>query len=302
MATLTNQEAKLFYKIMDQLIYFANLRFKLVNNFSKPEEGAWEEEDIQKITEKIFSKPEIIVSFYSENPAMLNKEEIEIVKTWKTFVKDKFIVFANKNKTIFFSSEKDPKAYEVYGLYDDFSDLLPFEPIMLEAILIPFKEKIIYSGSLRLFSISFGGGFKKGLERDFQMSKNKFGIISSLTQPLEEKKQLDEDLLRFYLKNKQNREEFWEEINKILQKDSSLKNVYHNEIGKSYVREVKKIFSDISIKEGYFAIVNSQVITSGKSENEVKERLKEILPEDKITSAHIFKYDKKENKEDDKND
>ncbi|MCX6741733.1 MAG: hypothetical protein NTX24_00970 [Candidatus Pacearchaeota archaeon] len=293
MPTLIDQEAELFYKIMNQLIYFANSRFNLVNNFPKPEEGTWEEEDIQKITEKIFSKPEIILSFCSENPAMLNKDEIEIAKTWKTFVKDKFMVFTNKDKTIFFSSEKNPKAYEVWGIRNTFFDLLPFEPIMLEAILVPFREKIVYSSSLRLFPISFGGGYKRSLERDFQISKNKFGIISSLIQPIEEKKQSDEDLLRFYLKNKQNREEFWEEINEILKKDGSLKNVYHNEIGKSYVKEVKKIFSDIGIKEGYFAIVNSQVITSGKSENEVKERLKEILPEDKIISAHIFRYQKK---------
>lgn len=295
MATLTKQEADLFFKIFEQLVYFANLRLKVINNFPKPNEGDWNLEDVQKISDRIFLNPEIITSFYSENPAMLNKGEIELVKSWKTFIKDKFIAFTNKGKTIFFSSEKEPKAYEVNGLYDDFFDMTPFQPIMVEAILIPFKEKIIYPSLFKPYMISFGGGYKKGLMIDFELSKNKFGIISSLTKPIEEKKQSDEDLLRFYLKSKQNREEFWEEINEILRKNPPLKNIYHNEIGKSYVREVKKIFSDISIKGGYFAIVNSQVITSGRSENEVKERLKEILPEDKISSAHIFKYEENKN-------
>ena len=294
MATLTKPEAELFYKIMNSLIYFANSRFKLVDNFPKSKEGVWMEEDIQKITEKIFSKPEIIVSFYSENPAMLDKEEIEIVKTWKTFVKGKFMVFTNAGKTIFFSSENEPKSYEVCGIYDNILDLIPFEPIMIETILVPSRGKIIYAGYFRLFNISFGGGYKQGLKADFEKSKLKYGIISSLDLPIEEKKPSEEDTLRFYLKSKNNREEFWEEIEEILEKNSSLKNVYHNEIGKSYVREVKKTFSDISIKGGYFAIVNSQVIASGKSENEVKERLKEILPEDKISSAYIFKYEEKE--------
>lgn len=292
MAKLSKEEAKFFYKIMNQLIYFANSRFRLVSNFPKPEEGTWAEEDIQKITEKIFSKPEIINSFYSENPAMLNKEEIEIVKSWKTFVKDKFVAFSHGKNIVFLSSEKEPKTYEVMGICEEVSGLLPFEPIMLEAILIPFKGKITYTGSFRFFPISFGGGFKRGLKADFQVSKNKFGVITSLSKPVEEKKQSDEELLRFYLKSKQNREEFWDEINDLLRKNPLLKNIYHNETGKSYTRQIKNIFSDIGIKSGWFAIVNSQIIASGKTEKEVKERLIEVLPEDKLSSAYIFEYNR----------
>ena len=290
MATLTKQEAEVFYKILNELIYFANLRFKLIENLSTPKESDWNLNDVQKIIDKIFSNPEIITSFYSENPAMLNKEEIELVKLWKIFVKDKFIAFKDKEKTIFFSSEKEPKAYEVYGIFDDFFEMVPFGPIMVEAILIPYNKKIIYPGLFKPFAITFGGGFKGGLMRDFQLSKNKFGIISSLTNPVEEKKQSDEDMLIFYLKNKQNREEFSKEINEILRKKPILINAYHNEIGKSYVRETNKIFSEIGIKNSWFAIVNSQVVASGKSESEVRERLKEVLPEDKIGAAYIFRY------------
>lgn len=294
MPTLNREEADLFYKVLNELIYFSNSRFKIIDNFSKPNEGNWDIYDIQRIIDKIFLKPEIIISFFSENPAMLKKEEIELVKSWKNFVKDKFFAFKNKDKTIFFSSEKEPKAYEVYGIYDDFFDMVPFEPIMVEAILIQFKDKIVYPGLFKPFSISFGGGFRKGLKIDFEKSKLKFGIISSLDKPIEEREQSEEELFRFYLKNKVNREEFWGEINEILGKNPSLKNVYHNEIGKSYVREIKKIFSDIEIKRGWFAVVNSQIIASGKNEKEVMERLKDILPEDKIGSAHIFEYKNKE--------
>lgn len=290
MNTLSKEDAELFYKINNELIYFANERFKLIDNFPRPEKGTWKEEDVHKIIDKIFSEPKIITSFYSENPAMLNKEEIEIVKNWKTSLKDKFIVFKDKAKTIFFSSEKEPKAYEVCGIYDDILDLIPFEPVMVEAILIPFKGKITYVGYFRLYNISFGGGYKRGLKTDFEKSRLRFGVISSLDKPIEEKKQSDEDILKVYLKNKQNREEYWNEINDMLGKNPHLKNIYHNEIGKSSVRQVKNIFLDIGIKNGWFAIINSQVVASGKTREEVSERLKKILPEDKIASAHIFEY------------
>lgn len=297
MAVLSKQEAEVFYKILNELIYFANSRFKVIENLSSPKEGKWNINDIQKIVDNIFLKPEIIISFCSENPSLLNKEELELVKLWKTFIKDKFVAFKDKEKTIFFSSEKEPKAYEVYGIFDDFFDMVPFGPIMVEAVLIPFKEKIIYPGLFKPFAVTFGGGFKQGLMQDFQLSKNKFGIISSLTRPIEEKKQSEEDMLRFYLKNRTNREEFSDEINEILRKNPLLKNIFHNEIGKSYVRGIRCIFSQIGIKRGWFAIVNSQVIASGRTESEVKERLKEILSDDKISSAHIFKYLEKEEKE-----
>jgi hypothetical protein len=66
--------------------------------------------------------------------------------------------------------------------------------------------------------------------------------------------------------------------------------IFNNEIGKSYVKQMKNIFSDIGIKIGWFAIVNSQIIASGKTEREVLERVREVLPEDKLSSAYIFEY------------
>ncbi len=290
MSNLTNKDAELFYKITNELIYFANSRFKFIDNFPKANGNNWEEEDIYKIVEKIFSKPEIIVSFYSENPAMLNKEEIDIVKSWNKFVKGKFLVFSKNSKAIFFSSEKEPRAYEVNGIYDDILDLIPFEPIMIEAILVPFKGCITYIGYFRLYKISFGSGYQRGLMADFEKSKLKFGIISSLENPIEEKIPSNEEILRVYLKNKQNRDEFWSEIGDLLIKNPSLKSVYYNEIGKLNVRDVKKCFSEIGIKSGWFAIVNSQVVACGKTKEEISERLKDVLPDDIITSAHIFEY------------
>ena len=208
---------------------------------------------------------------------------------------NRFVIFSDKEKTIFFSQEKEPKAYEVYGIYDEILDLIPFEPIMVDAVLIPFREKITYNGAFRLYSISFGGGYRRGLKGDFMQSKTKFGIISSLDKPIQEKVQSEEGLFRFYLKNKQKREEFWNEINNMLRKNSNLKNIYHNEIGKSYVRETKKILSEIKVKNGWFAIVNSKIVASGKNEQEIKERLKDVLPEDKLDSAYIFEYKEKQN-------
>ena len=60
MSILNREEADLFYKILNELIYFSNLRFKIIDNFSKPNEGNWDIYDIGRIIDKIFSKPEII--------------------------------------------------------------------------------------------------------------------------------------------------------------------------------------------------------------------------------------------------
>lgn len=291
MAKLDEKEIKQFYKIQSELVLFANSRFNIVRNLPRPTSGAWDPEEIYKIINEIFSKPEIIDSFCNENPANLNREEIEIARSWKNFVKDRFIVFLKDNKTIFLnSSEGEPKIYEVYGLYDEITDIVPFTPIIMDTVLVPFNKKIVYIGLCETSSVYFGGGFKKILEKDFMKAKSKYGIISSLEEPITEKDNSKEELLKFYLKNKKNREKFWDEICDILNENPSLKDVFYRELGRSSVRKIKHVLLQIGVERGWFAVSNSQILTSGNTRKEVNKRLKEILPEDKLSRVHVFEY------------
>lgn len=292
---LSEDDVKLFYKLRDGLYYYVNKKYPVIRNLEKPNLDGQIIGEILEIEEKTFSHPVLIDCFIEQNPLSFSKEEKEIIKNWrKKFVKSQFFIFSVGNDMIFLNSEKDTKAYEVLGLQDEIKEIIPFEPYMTNGILLPFKGKITYTGFLQGYNMTMGGGFKKSLTEDFFKAKMKYGLISSLDNPIIKKEESPEELIRFYLKDERNRYWHQEDINNLLKKYPSLIDFYYKEIGKVNSRKIKKKLSNIGINLNWFAVFNDVVIASGKNEKEVLERVKEILPENKIKGVYIFKYQPKE--------
>jgi len=56
-------------------------------------------------------------SFVRENPLSLPSDKLELVSSWKNFVKGKFFIFRYlKDYTVFLDPRKPPKAYGVLAL------------------------------------------------------------------------------------------------------------------------------------------------------------------------------------------
>jgi hypothetical protein len=83
-----------------------------------------------------------------------------MISSWKNFVKGEFYVFRYlKNYTIFLDVDEPPKAYGVLALNSPFEKLIgPHLPIMIETVLLPFNDKIIYDSIFLPYHIIFGGG------------------------------------------------------------------------------------------------------------------------------------------------
>lgn len=294
---LSKEDAELFYKLNWGLLYHVNKEYPIIKGLNSPDFKGQVMEDVAELDEKLYSHPELIDSFVRENPFYFSAEELNIIKNWrKLSVKGEFFIFSSGDKMIFLSSGKEAKVYEAIGIWDEIKDIIPFEPYMTKAVLLPFKGKIIYSGFLCGYSITFGGGMKKTVTEDFLKAKRKFGIISSLEQPKTEKNESYEELLKFYLKNEKGRFDYGEDIEEILHKNPDLIKVYHQEIGKSNARKMRKRFSILGINPGWFAVFNDVIIASGKSEKDVLEKIKDIVPEDKRDGVFVFKYEKKNNR------
>ena len=58
-----------------------------------------------------------------------------------------------KNYAVFIAS--DQKVYAVLGIYDAFEDLYPRSglPLLVKAVLLPFKDSIIYDGLLQRYNM-----------------------------------------------------------------------------------------------------------------------------------------------------
>jgi hypothetical protein len=292
---LPKEDVALFYKLNWSLMFYANQKYQIFKGLNTPDFKDKEPEKIRELHYKLYSHPELIDSFIAENPFKFNQEELNIIKSWKNSVKDRFFIVSHlKNYTVILKPEKEPKVYGVLGLYDEIADIMPsYLPAITETVLLPFKGKITYCGFLYSYNMQFGAGMRQTIQADYQKAKSRFGIILSLDTPISEKKESDEELLRFYVKNEANRAEYCDEIIQLLEKNPSLMKVYYQELGRSNQRKITKRFSEIRIVSGWFAIFEDIVIASGQSAEDVKVQLTHLLPEEERDFVHIFKFIKK---------
>ena len=188
---------------------------------------------------------DLIDSYVKENPDKLSLDELAIIESWKHRVKGKFFLVAYLKQYAVFLMEADTElAFGVVALSQPFEATVGSHlPIYLETVLLPFKGKIIYDGVIAPYNISFGRGYREGIKESYQQAKAKHGIITSLPFSLESKKQSDEDLLRFYLKNQQNRERYWEDIWDLIGKKPALRLALPPRDGENSLKELQETVS-----------------------------------------------------------
>lgn len=289
---LSKEDVELFYRLYHPLLCYVNKKFKIVKGINSPEDfKRFSIKEINKLRDRLYKQPELIDSFIIENPSNFSSNELEIISSWKNFVKKTFYIFRYlKNYTVFLSADKPPKTYGVLALTTTFEEIVgSYLPIMVEAVLLPFKDKIIYDSIFSPHRITFGAGIRSSLNDAYQEAKSRFGIIVSLPFSSEEKEESDSNRLRFYLRSKRNRETYWEEINELINKDPSLLTLYHQEMGKIYARTYGKQLRGIGLSKVWFAILEGVTIASGATKNEVEQVLQHILPTEKRKFVYIFK-------------
>jgi len=181
---LSPQDAQLFFKLNKALMLYVNQRLKpIADNPATPEEFArLSPQKRIEVDQAFLQHRELLDSFIHENPAHLSGEELDIVGSWRHLVAGDFYVFRYlKNYTVFLSSDEHPIAYGVLALMDPIELLIgPYLPVMVKAVLLPFKGQIIYDGLLSSSNVSFGPGIRRSLNESFKQAKQQLGIITSL--------------------------------------------------------------------------------------------------------------------------
>lgn len=292
---LTKENVELFYKLHHALLFYANQHLRIVGGVPTLEKFMeLPLEKKVKVRNALYGRIALIDSFAAENPFNFSPGELEIVAGWKNLVKGTFYLLRYlKRHAIFLDDETPSKAYGVVALNNTFEEILgPGLPIMLKAVLLPFKGQIVYDGFMVAYRVIFGGGIRRSLNDDYQEAKHKFGIITSLPPPKEEEK-TDAELLRFYLRTESNRERYGEEIERMISKDFNLLRISHQEMGKIHARTYGKRLREMGLSNAWFAILEGTIVASGTTQDQVKQILKEILPTEKRELAYIFHLTRK---------
>lgn len=180
--TLQKQDAALFFELMWKLQFYINKKLDIlpkVKSLKKYVSLAYPEK--VDVRDALWANLKLIEDYVNSNPDNLGADELAIVADWKHCIVDNFLVFRFLKKYAVFISTKNSQFYGVLGLHDDLEDLLDRHPlpIMIETVLLPFKEQIVYDGLFRKCNIYFGGGIRAGLKEDYDMAKQKHQIITT---------------------------------------------------------------------------------------------------------------------------
>lgn len=267
----------------------------MMKDLQRPEDLFDQEpEDIDRLKEKLYSDLGQINSFVQENPCGFSSEELKIISSWRHFKKGRFyIVRFMRSYAVFLDECNPPKAYGVKGLAMQW-DLVTNLPRIVEATLIPFKDKIIFDGAFSCYNLFFGPEMKRSILDRFRQAKASYGIITSLPFSPEDSAHADLEKLRGFLSSQDSRDIHRQEIEDMISNNPELLAIYSEEMGKVHARRYRKRLREIGIKEGWFATIDGIIIAGGSAPIEVKKTVESLLPPEKRKLVHIFHFLAKE--------
>lgn len=178
---LSEDDAALFFELMLSLQIYVNQQLKLVPHIE--DSADFETRPVEEkmaIRDALYQHPDLIDRFTSENSQGFEPDQLKIIDSWKGFRAGVFYIERFLKKYTVFISDTD-MVYGVLGLRDSFADMIhkSYLPLMVKAVLLPFKGQIVYDGLFQSRNIIFGGGIKSDLKQLYMTAKNAGQIIES---------------------------------------------------------------------------------------------------------------------------
>ncbi len=291
---LTEEDVELFYKLYARLICFVNKQAKIFKSKLLSPDDFFDLPLDEKATlrDVLYNQKGYIDQFLNDQSAQeLNEDELAIINSWKHFERGEFFIYKHlKKHSVFLSNSDEKKVFAVCGIYEPVESLFPYPPVLVEAVLLPFKDCIIYDGIVLGYSIRFGPGMRKEIGNAYEEAKHNFGLITQLPWSKEsEEGKNDVETLKFYMKNKHNREHYRDEIIELSSKNKQLFNLFCQELGKVHASYFSKKLKEFGIEKKWFGIIENMIIASGSTKDQLQKNIAMIVLEDKVDCVYIFK-------------
>jgi|LSQX01.3.fsa_nt_gb hypothetical protein len=178
-ARLNPAETKEFYEIWFGLMAFINKKEKIIGvNIKAEYPNRVSDVLIHKVREHLWENPDLIDEYIqtSKHPA----DVVEILQLWRTnHRKGNFFILEYKTDYALMIGTDD-RLYGVKGISNAIASVMHKTlPITAEAVLLPFKGKIIYDGFLVTIDIDYGERMQN-IFQELHDNAMKKGIITSL--------------------------------------------------------------------------------------------------------------------------
>ena len=176
---LSSRQADLFFELMWALQFFVNQKLGILPSVNTLKEYiSCSMEEKLKVREELYKNEQLIDLFVKENPIKFSEDRLLIVSTWKDYVKGNFYIerFLKKH-AIFISNEN--RVYGVCGLHQRFDEMIhPSRlPLFVQAVLLPFSDKVVYDGLFQAYDVHAGTGVRGHLKEIYMIAKQNNSII-----------------------------------------------------------------------------------------------------------------------------
>jgi len=296
---LNPEQVERFFDWYGKLLVYVNNRFDVVPAIETYEEfAAAFRDETYPIREYLYTEcdiSDIIDDFVTENPAELSDAALSQIEAWKHHKTGEFAIVEHRETDTVFLDPDTPRAFAVTGLESSYAEVVPENqlPAALEDIvLLPFGGAIVTDPWVQIDPLSLMVWRQMGVDigAAYEEATHRFGIVESLPVD-EELERTDAEQLRFYTKNKENRERYAEEIEQLKDKTEELARIYHAQLGKASARRLGREFRELGLEEAYVAIYDGQVVATAPTEGQLHETLSAIMPDGKADHPYVYHYD-----------
>ena len=166
-------DAALFYRLWLPMLDYVNSEYRInpgIGQLNGAE--SIDPMEVQLIAEYVWTHTAVIDEY------LAYAEHHEIVAGWKRCRKGTYILERNLKKGSVFISAEDVEVYMVLGLFSPWEEMFGYRPlpVMMDAVLLPFRDKIITDGLVLPYNIVFGRGAAADF-KDAYMDAKKNGKI-----------------------------------------------------------------------------------------------------------------------------
>ena len=182
-AQLSRSECTLFYETWYGLLGFINAQRKVIPAIIKPiYPNPIGDAPMYVLREILWENPKWIDDYL--RVAILPSEKVELLKSWRAHHKKGtfFVVDYKPDYAVILGSnaQKEDRVFGVKGISRSLADAMQRElPIMLETVLLPFGDKIIYDSYMASKPIGFAEGAKRAFG-EMYANALEHGVITSL--------------------------------------------------------------------------------------------------------------------------
>ena len=176
---LEQSEAALFYQLWFPLLDFVNRKYHVCPKAGRIDQThGVDGRDAKAIADYLWSHIAVIEEYLAV--AELPEEYAQIIAGWKQCKPGRYILERHLKKGSVFISAEDGAVYMVKGLFSTWEEMLGESPVLLDAVLIPFRGSIISDGLVVPYRICFGKGAIEDFKEVYMNAKRNHTIHFSI--------------------------------------------------------------------------------------------------------------------------